>query len=52
MEKIVHNTLTLIKFSKQIANSFAKIPNGWGFLEVIRDKFKTLSNFNISSFSK
>ena len=38
------NVLMLIKFSKQIANSFAKITNGWRFLEVIRGKFKTLSN--------
>ena len=36
--------LMLIKFSKQIANSFAKITDGWRFLEVIRGKFKTLSN--------
>ena len=34
----------LIKFSKRIANTFAKIINGWKFLEAIRDKFKTLSN--------
>ena len=42
MEKTVHNVLILIKFSKQIANSFAKITNGQRFLEVIRGKFKTL----------
>ena len=30
-------------FSKQIANSFAKITDGWRFLKVIRSKFKTLS---------
>ena len=41
VEKIVHNTLMLIKFSKQIANSSAKITNGWRFLEVIRSKFKS-----------
>ena len=34
----------LIKFSKQTVNSFAKITNGWKLLEVIRGKFKTLSN--------
>ena len=27
----VHNTVMLIKFSKQIANSFAKIDNARGF---------------------
>ena len=32
----------VIKFSKQIANSFAKITKD--FLEVIRGEFKTLSN--------
>ena len=34
----VHNTVMLIKFSKQIANSFAKIING------CKGEFKTLSN--------
>ena len=40
----VHNTVMLIKFSKQIAKGFAKITNGLRFLEVIRGEFKTLSN--------
>ena len=40
----MHNTLMLIKFTKQIANSLAKITNAWNFLEVMRGKFKTLSN--------
>ena len=34
----------LIKFSKEITNNFAKITNDERFLEVIRGKFKTLSN--------
>ena len=38
----VHNTGMLIRFSKQIANSFAKTINGWKFLEVIRGEFKIL----------
>ena len=42
--KKVHNTLMIIKFSKQIADSFAKISNGWRILEAIRVKSKTLSN--------
>ena len=37
-----HSTVMLIKFSKQIANSFAKITNGYRFLEVIRGEFKAL----------
>ena len=31
-----------IKFSKQIANSFAKITNGQRFLEVIRDELSNI----------
>ena len=37
-----HSTVILIKFSKQTANSFAKITNGYRFLEVIRGEFKAL----------
>ena len=44
MDLTVHNTVKLINFSKQLANSFAKITNRWRFLEVIRGEFKTLSN--------
>ena len=44
MEKTVYNALVLIKLSKKIANRFAKIANGWRFLEVIRGNFKTLLN--------
>ena len=44
MDLTVHNTVILIKFSKQIANSFAKITHGQKFLEVIRGEFKTLLN--------
>ena len=40
----VHNTVMLIKFRKQIASSFAKITNGWWFLDVISGAFKTMSN--------
>ena len=31
-------------FSKQIANSSAKVTDGWKCLKVIRSKFKTLSS--------
>ena len=50
MEKAVRNTLMLIKFSKEIANSFAKVTNGWKLLEVIKGKFKTLSNIRHGNF--
>ena len=45
----MHNIGMLIKFSKQIANSFAKITKD--FLEVIRGEFKTLSNIWVGAFS-
>ena len=41
MDLTVHNTVMLIKFSKQIANSFAKITDGEMVLELIRGEFKT-----------
>ena len=45
MEETAHNTVMLIKFSKQIANSFAKIINGY------KGEFKTLSNIWDWAFS-
>ena len=53
VEKTVDNTLMLIKFSKKIANSFAKITNAWRFLflEVIRGKFKILPDIWGGAFS-
>ena len=44
MDLTVHNTIMSIKFSKQMANSFAKKTNGFRLFEVIRGEFKTLSN--------
>ena len=41
----MHNTVMLIKFSKQIANSFAKIINDY------KGEFKTLSNIWDRAFS-
>ena len=38
MDFTVHNAVMLIKFSKQVANSFVKIINGY------KGEFKTLSN--------
>ena len=38
MDFTVHNAVMLIKFSKQVANSFVKIINGH------KGEFKTLSN--------
>ena len=38
MDLTVHNAAMLIKFNKQVANSFAKIINGY------KGEFKTLSN--------
>ena len=38
----MHNTVMLMRFSKEIANSFAEINNDYRFLEVIRGEFKTL----------
>ena len=45
----MHKTGMLIKFSKQIANSFARITKD--FLEVIRGQFKTQSNIWVGAFS-
>ena len=47
----MHNTVMLIKFSKEIVTSFAKITDGWRFLEVIRGEFKILSNILDGAFS-
>ena len=44
MEETVRNTVMLIKFSKQIANSLAKIINGF------KDEFKTLSTSEMELF--
>ena len=48
MDLTVYNTGMLIKFSKQIANSFVKIIKGWRFLEVIleaiHNHFKHIDN--------
>ena len=51
MEKDHAQYFKLIKFSKQIANSFAKTTIGWKFLDVIRGKFKILSNICGGAFS-
>ena len=45
VEETVDNTVMLIKFSKQIANSFAKIINGY------KGESKTLSNIWDGAFS-
>ena len=50
MDLIVHNTVMLIKFSKQIANSFVKITNCWRSLEIIRGELKSLSNIKDGAF--
>ena len=42
----VHNAIMLIKFSKQLANSSAKIINGY------KSEFKTLSNVWDGTFSE
>ena len=45
MDLTVHNTVMLIKFSKQIAKSFAKIINDY------KGEFKALSNIWDGAFS-
>ena len=50
MDLIVHNIVMLIKFGKQIANSFVKITNCWRFLEKIRGELKSLSNIKDGAF--
>ena len=46
MEETVHNTVMLIKLSKQIANSFVKIINGY------KGEFTTMSSIWDGAFSK
>ena len=45
VKETVHKTVMLIKFSKKIANSFAKIINGY------KGQFKTLSKIWDGAFS-
>ena len=51
MDLTVHSTVMLIKFSKQIGNSFVKTTNGYRFLHVIKGRFKILLNFRDGAFS-
>ena len=45
MDLTVHKTVMLIKLSKQVANSFAKIINGY------KGQFKSVSNMSDGAFS-
>ena len=50
MDLTVHNTIMLIKFSKQMANSLAKKTNSFRLLEVIRGEFKPYQTSEMQLF--
>ena len=55
MDLIVHNTVMLIKFSKQIANSFAKIINGnnqWRIQKPVKNLRWTFFHEVVTGFRK